>query len=126
MLFPKPGSTSGPRIAENEVQLKSGHLIFGKGLAQQVFDGELQAKLAYDEEKSCFVLSKGSLMTIKMRYPKPAPVIVKQKNLHGEVSVNVQEWVLDHQLPENSSALDHSWEDRVSLLTIHLHTSTSE
>ncbi len=120
MIFPKPGATPRNELAADQAVLKAGHLRFGRDLAQQVFQGELQAKIAFDADKKCFVLCKASLMTLNMRYPKPAPIMIKQRNLNGELSINVQEWILDHDLPENHSELALTWEERVNLLTIQL------
>lgn len=121
MLFPKPGSAAtGPQLGPEEIQLKSGHLIFGQAIASRVFGEELQAKLAFDEQKQCFVIGRGSMVTIKMRYPKPSPMIVKQKNAHGEVSIAIQEWILDHNINPETRSLASDWEERVQLLTVTL------
>lgn len=122
MLFPRPepSSSGQSQTGEHDILLKDGHLRVGHGVARKAFQGELQANLAFDEGKRAFVIGALNPMSIRMRYPKPFPIILKQKNAQGEVSVAVQEWLMDHDLPDHPRSLKYEWEERVQLLTVYL------
>ncbi|MEQ8905997.1 hypothetical protein [Ekhidna sp.] len=103
----------------NEISLRSSHLIIPAVLANQVLSNSTSAYVAYKKELNSILVSPKE----NDWFPKlhgSLEFIVKSKDLKGTKSIAIREILIDNEIDDNDKTLNYDINVRKNFLKIEL------
>jgi hypothetical protein len=110
MFIPPQGLQNNPEPAvdqSNLVLLKASHLLIGHELVRKVFGNIQNVYVEYLSDVQTFLIVSVANQSFKKNH-KPSQMMLKSRNLKGDKSLAIHEWLIDHQL--NSSDRELTFE----------------
>ncbi|MEM6840815.1 MAG: hypothetical protein AAF944_26205 [Bacteroidota bacterium] len=101
------------------ITLKSSHLYISGTIAQQVFDNEPQAYLAYQAERGVLLVAPVSQQWFYKMH-QPSQHLLKARNLQGDKTIALHEILIDHALDNRDRELEYTLQDTSGILKISL------
>lgn len=88
------------------VHLKNSYLLIDAAIAQEAFGNDPQVSVVYyPDRQTLLVAGKSKAFFEKMH--KTAWVLLKDRNLLGDKSVNIRELLIDHDLDDTDRELSY-------------------
>lgn len=87
-----------------DVLFKNAHIILNKELVAELFASESYVQVIYYESNKTLMIARDSDDMFRS-FHKAKRELLKDKNMHGDKSVNIREMVIDYELDETERSL---------------------
>ncbi|GAB3021393.1 hypothetical protein [Spirosoma pulveris] len=86
--------------------LKNSYLLIGASVAKEAFGDDLQVSVVYyPDRQTLLVAGKSKAFFEKMH--KTSWLLLKDRNLLGDKSLNIREWLIDNDLDDSDRDLHY-------------------
>ena len=102
------------------VNLLNSHIIIDSNIAGSLFDNESYVQVVYYLKNGVLMIARDSDELFKKLH-KASPVLLKNKNIQGDKSLNLREIIIDNDLDDSDRPLLFSEDKIMNVLSIYFN-----
>jgi len=104
---------------DKKVKLKNGHIIFEAELGRELFGSTRQAYAVYYDNTKTILFAPDTDQVFKSAHDV-IMLFIKTKNLKGDLSISIQEFMADFDINQEERYLEFLWAPGLTMIHITL------